>query len=150
MIDYIISNYWLFWVIVCVICLILEISSGTFFIMCLAIGAFFSIISSFIPFPFWAQVIVFALFSVVSVYWFRPFAMKYLHRDGDTRLSNVDAIAGREGTVTDEIKAGGSGYVKIDGDEWKAITADGTPVAKGARVRVVSMDSIIVTVEKMD
>jgi membrane protein implicated in regulation of membrane protease activity len=146
MIDYFTSNLWLFWVIVCVLCLILEVSSGTFYILCFAIGAFFSIVSSCIGIPFWAQVIVFAVFSVLSIFCVRPLAIRYLHRGEDKRESNVDALIGRIGIVIDRIEEGGSGYVKIDGDEWKAVTTDGSAIEKGAKVKVISMESIVVTV----
>jgi membrane protein implicated in regulation of membrane protease activity len=146
MIEYFTSNLWLFWVVICVLCLIMEVSSGTFYIMCFAIGAIFSIVSSLIGMPFWLQVIIFAVFSTLCIFFVRPFALKYLHRGEDRRASNVEALIGRVGIVIDAIEAGGSGYVKIDGDEWKAVTSDGTAIAKGEKVKVVSMESIVVTV----
>jgi len=146
MIEYFASNLWLFWVVICVLCLILEVSSGTFYILCFAIGAVFSVVSSSIGMPFWLQVIVFAVFSTLCLFFVRPFALKYLHRGEDKRTSNVDALIGRVGTVIDAIEAGGCGYVKIDGDEWKAITPDGSPIAKGEKVKVISMESIVVKV----
>jgi membrane protein implicated in regulation of membrane protease activity len=150
MVEYFTSNLWLFWVIICVICLILEVSSGTFYIMCFAIGSIFSVAASLIDVPFWGQVVVFAVFSALSIFCVRPLAIKYLHRGEDKRASNVDALIGRVGTVIDAIEAGGSGYVKIDGDEWKAVTQDGLAIAKGNKVKVVSMDSIVVTVIPCD
>ena len=41
-----------------------------------------------------------------------------------------------------------SGYVKIDGDVWKAVSTDLETIQRGERVRVVKMDSIILTVER--
>ena len=39
MIDYIMQNLWQMWAVVAVICLILELTAGDFFIFCFAIGA---------------------------------------------------------------------------------------------------------------
>ena len=39
MIEYLTSNLWLIWIIISILCLILELSSGDFFILCFAIGA---------------------------------------------------------------------------------------------------------------
>ena len=39
MIEFFSSNLWLIWVIISIVCLILELSSGDFFILCFAIGA---------------------------------------------------------------------------------------------------------------
>ena len=40
------------------------------------------------------------------------------------RLSNVDALIGRVGVVIEDIKGESNGYVKIDGDEWRAVSCD--------------------------
>ena len=54
-----------------------------------------------------AQVVVFLFFSVLSIFLLRPVAIKYLHQSKDKRVSNVEALIGREGKVTDTIEAGG-------------------------------------------
>lgn len=149
MIDYFTSNIWLLWVIVCVIFLIAEVSTGTIYVLCFAVGALFGMIASLIGVPFWVQIVVFAIFTVASVYWVRPVLFERLHRKADVRLSNVEAMVGREGKVIDTIEAGESGYVKIDGDEWKAVTPDGSEIEVGTKVRVVSMESIVITVERI-
>lgn len=146
MIDYLISNLWLIWTLICVLALILEVSSGTFYLMCFAIGAAFSIVVSLFATPFWLQVLVFAVASAVCVFCVRPFAVRYLHPSHDDRTSNADALIGREGIVIEPISLEKPGYVKVDGDEWRAVTADGSSIANGTLVRIVSMDSIIVTV----
>ena len=79
----------------------------------------------------------------------RPAALKYFHKKDNERLSNADALIGQEGRVSQEISAGGDGRVAIDGDDWKAVSVDGAPIARNTKVRVVSRDSIILTVEKV-
>ena len=64
-------------------------------------------------------------------------------------MSNADAIIGRTGRVSAAIEAGGYGRVAIDGDDWKAQSADGSQVEKDAWVKVIGRDSIIITVEKI-
>ncbi|MBR7066462.1 MAG: NfeD family protein, partial [Prevotella sp.] len=53
------------------------------------------------------------------------------------------------GRVSAAIEAGGYGRVAIDGDDWKAQSADGSQVEKDAWVKVIGRDSIIITVEKI-
>lgn len=149
MIDYLKENLWLLWTLVSVLALILEVSSGTFYLICFAIGAACVVVASLLGLPLWVQVLVFAVFSAVSVYGVRPFVYKYLHREDAGRASNADALIGREGVVVEPITPQGAGYVRIDGDEWKAVIAGSEPLDKGARVRVVARESIIVTVEKL-
>ncbi len=150
MIDYLTTHLWLLWLVVAMALLIVELGFGDFFVTCFAVGALCAMVTSFLPVPFWLQVVIFAASSVASVYLLRPKLLKRLHATGHDRPSNADALIGREGTLVEPIAANGSGYVKIDGDDWKAVTADGTAIAKGTKVRVVRMDCIIVTVERAD
>ncbi len=149
MTEYFISHLWLLWLIVSILCLILEMVSSTFYILCLAVGALFACLFSFTGIPFWGQVLVFAITSLISIFAVRPFALSFLHKGEDKRESNVDALIGRTGTVIEEIEAEGSGYIKVDGDEWKAVSSNGMPISKGSKVRILSMNSIIATVEEL-
>ena len=51
--------------------------------------------------------------------------------------------------MSEAIEQGGYGRVAIDGDDWKAVSADGQYVPMGQNVRVVGRESIIITVEKV-
>ena len=147
MIEYLTSNLWLIWIIISILCLILELSSGDFFILCFAIGAAVSAILAGCGLSLTWQIIIFALVSALSLLLVRPALIKKLHKPNKERLSNAEAMIGREGRVSEEIEANGYGRVAIDGDDWKACSTDGSELAKGTRVRVVKMDSIIVSVE---
>jgi membrane protein implicated in regulation of membrane protease activity len=92
---------------------------------------------------------VFALFTLISLFLVRPFALRYLHKNDDPRPSNADALIGRKGRVVEAIPADGFGRVAIDGDVWKAVSATGTEIPRGANVIVKSMESITVTVEEI-
>ncbi len=146
MIEYISQNLWQFWTVIAVICLILELTSGDFFIMCFAIGGAVAALVS--PFSnFYVQLAVFAVVSLVSIFTVRPVALKWFHRNNPDRVSNADALLGREGFVKETIEAGGFGRVAIDGDVWKAKSADGSAVEVSAKVKVVNRESTIITVE---
>lgn len=149
MIAYISANLWLAWTIVALVCLVLELSSGDFYVTCFAIGAAVTAIAALTGIPFWLQVIIFAIASVVSIWLIRPALLKWLHKPNEERLSNADALIGRSGEVVEAIPAEGYGCVRIDGDYWKACTADATAIDEGIRVRVVERNSIIITVEKI-
>jgi len=147
MIQYFTSNLWLVWVIISIVCLILELSSGDFFILCFAIGAAVSAIVAGCGASLTWQIVIFAVVSALSLLLVRPTLIKKLHKPHRERLSNAEAMLGQEGRVSEDIVAGGYGRVAIDGDDWKARSADDSAIAQGCRVRVVGMDSIIVTVE---
>jgi membrane protein implicated in regulation of membrane protease activity len=147
MIDYLIANMWQVWAVVAIVCLILELSSGDFFIICFSIGAVFAIISAVLGLSIYWQIFIFALFTLLSVLFVRPVALRYLHKNDPNKLSNADALMGRTGRVTEEIKAGASGYVQIDGDLWKAVS--NSDIAVGTTVRVIGRESTILTVEQL-
>ena len=148
MFEYLTDNVWLIWILISVFCLILELGSGDLFILCFAIGGLGASLTAALGLGIIPQLISMALCSLLSIYFIRPVALRYLHRNDENRVSNADAIIGREGRVSAAIEAGGYGRVAIDGDDWKAVSEDGAVIEKGTNVEIVKLDSIIVTVRK--
>lgn len=146
MIDYFAQNLWQMWALVSVVCLILELTNGDFFIMCFAIGAAVTAVLSAFGIGFYGQLALFAAASVLSIFFVRPTVLKHLHRKENTRASNADALDGRIGRVSETIEENGFGRVAIDGDDWKAASLSGCRIEKGSRVKVVGRESIILTV----
>jgi len=149
MIEYFLQNMWQVWAVIAVVCLILELSSGDFFIICFSIGAVFALISAVLGLSIYWQILVFAVFSLLSVVFVRPVALRWLHKNEPNRATNADALIGRTGRVTEAIAKGGNGYVQIDGDQWKAVST-GDDIAVGTTVRVIDRQSTIVTVVKSE
>jgi membrane protein implicated in regulation of membrane protease activity len=147
MMDYLAQNLWQLWAVVAVICLIMELTAGDFFIICFSIGAFFAAIVAALGGGIYLQLLAFAVFTLISLFWVRPFAKRYLHKGEDTRVSNADALMGRQGRVVETVKADGFGRVQIDGDIWKAVTNEAQDITSGTNVRVVGRESTIITVE---
>ena len=150
MIEYFAANMWQLWAAIAVICLILELSSGDFFIICFSIGAVFGLLSALLGLNIYGQILLFALFSLLSIFLVRPVALRYLHRNEEQRVSNADALMGRVGHVVETVKANGYGRVQIDGDIWKSVTNEATDIPAGTRVRVTGRESTIITVEKLE
>jgi membrane protein implicated in regulation of membrane protease activity len=147
MIEYLAQHLWQTWAVVAVVCLILELTAGDFFIICFSIGAVFAAIIAALGGGFYLQLITFAVFTLISLFWVRPFAQRYLHKGEDNRVSNADALLGRQGRVVETVKADGFGRVQIDGDIWKAATTESADIPEGTNVRVVGRESTIITVE---
>ena len=146
MIEYLLANMWQVWAVLAVLGLILELTSGDFFLMCIAIGAAGAALTA--PFAnIYVQLLVFSVVTLFCLWQVRPFALRYLQGRNKDRLSNADALIGRKGRITVTIPARGSGYVALDGDRWKAVAVDDAEIAEGTRVTVVSRESTILTVE---
>ncbi len=149
MFAYFTGNIWAVWLIIAIVCMIVELTSFDFFITCFAIGALGAMLVSFTGCPLWVDVVVWAIVSVLSLCFVRPVLTKYLHHPSHKRKSNADALIGRHGVVTEKINPHGYGYVRIDGDEWRSVTLDGSAIEAGTNVEVVARESIILTVKQV-
>ena len=144
--ELVFDNLWLAWIVVSIVCLIIELNSGDLYFICFAIGAIVSMIFDLCGAPLWMQVLFWALSSVLCVFFVRPSLVARIHNKQE-RQSNADALIGTTGVVTTDIPASGYGYVRIAGDEWRSISASGEAIPKGAMVTVVNRQSTILTVK---
>ena len=137
------------WLIVAILLLIFEICSATFGAICFAIGAGFSALAAGLGANVTWQIIIFAVVSLLTFIFLRPVVMRFLDRRSKDVKTNADAIIGRKGVVSERIDAEQhTGRVAIDGDDWKAVSEDGSVIEKGTTVEIVKLDSIIVTVKQ--
>ena len=137
------------WLIVAIALVIFEICSATFGAICFAIGAGFSALAAGLGAGVTWQIVIFAIVSLLTFIFLRPFMLKFMDRKSKEVKTNAEAIIGRRGIVSERIDAEQhTGRVAIDGDDWKAVSEDGSIIEKGVSVEIVKMDSIIVTVKQ--
>ena len=142
---------WQIWLLVAAVFVVIEIFTSGFAVACFSVGCVFGSILAACDLSLTWQVVAFAIGTFLAFLFIRPFVMKIIDRktnDNGVR-TNMDNIVGKTAVVTESIEEGGYGRVKIDGDDWKAQTADGSAVEKGAKVTIVSYESIILTVKKL-
>ena len=97
------------------------------------------------------QLIIMAIFTFTSFVLVRPFILKFFSKKNGDIITNVDAIIGRIGRVSERIDPkAGTGRVAIDGDDWKAISTNGEIIEKGESVKVISHESLIIYVETIN
>ncbi len=118
-----------------------EMLTLAFYGVFLVVGALAAGAAAVVGVPPVGQVIVFCLVSVVGVVAARPPLMRYLKRGhpGEVK-SGAQAMIGLEALVVDEI--GGAhdpGHVRVAGENWPAISADGNRIAEGSTVRINSL-----------
>jgi membrane protein implicated in regulation of membrane protease activity len=137
------------WLIAAIALVIFEICSATFGAICFAIGAGFSALAAGLGAGLTWQIVIFAIVSLLTFIFLRPFMLKFMDRKSKDVKTNAEAIIGRKGVVSERIDAEQhTGRVAIDGDDWKAVSEDGSIIEKGVSVEIVKMDSIIVTVKQ--
>ena len=138
------------WLVVAIILVIIEICTAGFGSICFAIGAAFSALAAGLGLSLTWQIVIFAVISLLTFIFLRPVAMRFLNKRSKDVKTNADALVGRKGVVSERIDAAQhTGRVAIDGDDWKAVTADGSIIEKGAEVEIIKLDSIILTVKQL-
>ena len=142
-----------YWLIAAIVLVILEICTAGFGILCFAIGAAFAALVSGLAGSdtlTW-QIVVFVVVSLLTFIFLRPVVMRFLDKKSKDVKTNAEAIIGRKGMVSERIDASQhTGRVAIDGDDWKAVSEDGSVIEKGSDVEIIKLDSIIVTVRKCE
>ena len=80
----------------------------------------------------------------------RPLVYKFFYKKEQEVKTNAEALIGRKAVVTERIEGELlPGRVKIDGDDWKAISLESEPIEAGEAVEIIEINSIILTVKKL-
>lgn len=128
------------WLIIGIALVVAEVFTVDLVLLMLAVGAFAGAGTALVTDSIVAQVLVFAVVSVLALAGVRPFIKKRMlhHTDDGTPLS-VAAVEGSEAVVLERVDTD-HGLVKIQGDTWTARVFDATQVLEpGERVKVVDV-----------
>lgn len=138
-----------YWLIATAFLVLLELVTAGFGVICFAIGTLIAALFAFLELGLEFQISAFIVGSILALIFVRPFALKLLNkRKNDQVKTNADAIIGRKAVVTEAIDAKAlTGRVRIDGDDWKAVSSGTDVIPVGTEVTVISRDSLILTVK---
>ena len=141
---------WHIWVIVALIFVIVEIFTSGFAVMCISFGCLFGAATSALDWDVKWQLLAFAVGTVLAFATVRPLVYKFFYKKSHEVKTNADALVGRRAIVTERIEGElHPGRVKVDGDDWKAVSLDAEPVEVGDAVEITAINSVIVTVKKI-
>ncbi len=138
----------LHWIILAVLCGVIEILSLGLWFLWLAISALFVALGAYFNFlaSMESQLLVFALLTSIFIIFTRPLVLKFFK--SNERISNVSALIGQHGIVTQEITPLQYGQVKLNGEIWTA--AAGKEIEVGTRVVVTAIDGVKLIVQKAE
>ena len=129
------------WLVVLAIMLVIEALTLGLTTVWFGVGAIGAAIVAWFGYGIWAQIIVFAILSVVAMALCRPIAVKYLNKDKEK--TNVDDVIGKTVVVTKEIdNEQARGTVMLNGMEWTARSEDGRIIAEKEKATVVSVEGV--------
>lgn len=142
---------WQIWLLIAALFVVIEIFTSGFAVACFSVGCVFGAILAACELSLTWQVVAFAIGTFLAFVFIRPIVMKYLDKKTNDNgvKTNMDSIIGKTAVVTEKIEENGFGRVKIDGDDWKAQTSDGSAVEVGTKVKIEAFESIILTVKKL-
>lgn len=143
-------DIWQIWLAVGLAMAVLEIFTSGFAVLCFGIGAVgAAVVAAVTPDIRW-QVGAFVLCSFIALLYVRPFFKKIFSHGKPAPKSGVEALIGRKVRVeTDILPDRSGGRVAVDGDSWKAVSADDSAIRKGETVVICSVDSVVLTVERL-
>jgi membrane protein implicated in regulation of membrane protease activity len=135
---------YILWFIFGVLLLLAELHTAAFYPIFLAVGAFVAgVLALLVPdSPLWLQAIVALIVAVVGVILVRPrLADHYLRRSADAASRGVHGgFVGERALATDLIGDElHPGHVRLAGESWLAISADGSEIDGDAPVIVTDV-----------
>lgn len=138
------------WLTAMIILLVVEASVPGLVSIWFALGAFAAMLSSLLNAPLWLQCTWFAVVSIASLWFTRPFVKKFVN--SRTTPTNLDMVLGQDCVVLEDIdNLRGTGAVSVGGKEWTARMADaGTCAKKGEVVTALRIEGVKLIVEVKD
>lgn len=141
---------WQIWIIAGILLLIVENFIPTFIAASIAIGCLVAGLFSFLGFGIEGQFVAFSAGILLSFFGIRPIMSKYGHRKHKEIKTNVDSLVGKKGRVVEALDTENSrGRILVEGDDWKAESEDGKPIAFGKQVQILEVNSTILIVKEI-
>ena len=127
------------WLAICVASVVVELVTPQVVSIWFAAGAFVCMWLAFIPgLPWWAQIIIFAVLSVVALFALRPVCRRYLDRR--KTATNVDSLIGKQVRMLSEANFDVLGSAKIGDVVWSVKGKDDAVLPQGAIVTVEAVE----------
>ena len=129
----------IFWLILFVVLLIIEILTMGLTTVWFAGGSLVAFILAFAGAELPIQIIVFLLVSILLLVLTRPIAIRFFNKEREK--TNVDRLIGQKAVVLETIDTlHGTGRVEVNGMEWAAKLEDVTAIIEAGNV--VSIEGI--------
>lgn len=134
---------WWGWLLLGLFFLLAEMMTpGGFYLI--FFGASALIVGSLAAFKFtgpeWMEWLLFSLFSIVTLLFFRQPLLKRF-QTADTG-KEIDSLVGEVAVVLDPIAVDAIGKVELRGAAWSARNVGESPVTKGQRCRVIQVEGL--------
>ena len=129
----------IYWIIIFIVLLIIEIATLGLTTVWFAAGALAAFLAGILGAGLAVQIVLFLVVSIVLLVLTRPVALKYFNNKRQS--TNVESMIGRQGVVLESIDTIKSqGLVEVDGVTWSARTDE--PEGVIPKDTVVSVEGV--------
>lgn len=130
---------WMWWVLLAAACVVIEIFTAGFFVLWFGVGAAAAAVVAWMELSGTWQGVTFVVVSGVCVALSRPFAKRIMKEEGIK--VGPDRLLEKEGIVLENIDMdAGSGKVRVENEEWRAISEEGEIIEAGAKIQVLRIE----------
>lgn len=137
------------WLVAVIIFAVVEIVTFQLVAIWFAVGAVCGMAACTFGAPFWAQLLIFGVMSLILLLLTRPFVKKFLSVKHVN--TNADRLIGKVALVTQSIcNLESRGTVKYSGVTWVARSKDGADIDEGEKVSIESIESVKLIVSKLE
>lgn len=136
-----------FWIVLGIFFIIAELLTGGFFLLSLGLGSFLAAILNYFNYDIQVQIIGFIILTIIFIILSRPIYNR-LNKNIPDKKSNTERLIGLNGKVTEDINPHKSGFIKVKGEIWKAISEEN--ISKGEIVEILKIDGVKLVVKKVD
>ena len=140
---------WQGWLIAALLLFVAEMLAPGFWLLSVAVGCVVAGLVSLVVPGFLAPAVSFSVATLLSLVGIRPFLLQHVRSSSREIKTNVDALLGRVGVVSERIDPGsGRGRIVVEGEDWRAASLMDTTLEQGARVIVVRVEGTTLFVDK--
>ena len=137
------------WLVIAIICLIIEAVTVGLTTVWFAAGAVVSLILSLFDVGIPVQIVVFLVVSICLLVFTRKIFVNKLKTGSEK--TNVDALIGCEGLVISDIGDFSPGQVRMNGQIWTAVGREpDIAISAGTAVRVIAIEGVKLIVESTE
>jgi len=137
------------WAIAGLFLVFIELLTTSFFAIFLGAGALMTALLTYLGITthFWSQILVFSVFSVLSILLLRRFAKNLFGKESKNTYSEY---VGDKATVEERIEPNKEGKVFYRGTVWIAFSDEEQAIDKGSSVIITEVDGIKLKVKTQD
>ncbi|RKX24552.1 MAG: hypothetical protein DRP47_11195 [Candidatus Zixiibacteriota bacterium] len=140
--------WWLF-VILGVLCIVIEIFTPGFVILWFGIAFLLTAIPVYFEAPLWVIILTYSVSLFVLAVFVRKIALRISSGENSGIKTNADAIIAQQGIVVEEVNTiNGTGRVRVNRETWTAISYVDDVIRINDKIEVCSVEGVKLVVKR--